>query len=173
MRMMMAAVWSTFSAAVLLVLSSAVLGVTSARAGDEQPKPCAAVEVTTLVHAFITAFNRGDGRTLDRLFAKEPIFRWFSTTDPGARLRAAATNRATLVSYFATRHKRGERLHLRSLKINGNTIAAAPLGPYGNFEYELTRQSNDLAAIRYHGKGAARCVPSNRDVIFVWSMSHD
>jgi len=85
----------------------------------------------------------------------------------------AATNRSTLVSYFASRHKRGERLQLRSLKINGNTIAPAPLGPYGNFEYGLTRRAADLAATRYYGKGAAHCYPSDQDVIFVWSMSHE
>jgi hypothetical protein len=170
---MAAAVCSTFSAAALLAISSTGPGVASARTHNEQPKRCAAGEVRVLVHTFITAFNNGDVQTLDRLFAKEPVFRWFGTTAPGARLRATATNRATLVSYFASRHRRSERLLLRSLQVNGNTIAPAPLGPYGNFEYGLMRQASDLAATRYYGKGAARCFPSNQDVIFVWSMAHE
>jgi hypothetical protein len=69
------------------------------------------------------------------------------------------------MSYFAARHARDERLVLRSVRFNGNTP-----GPYGNFEYRLTRSADDLQPTPYHGKGAALCYRERPDVIFVWSM---
>ncbi len=119
-----------------------------------------------MVRRFIEAFNRGEGDVLDRLFAPEPDFEWYSTEAPGERFREAAYDRSSLVDYFARRHARGERLRLRSFRFNGNTDAGIP---YGNFEYSLLRSADELGPTRYHGKGAARCL-GNGDVIFVWAM---
>jgi hypothetical protein len=131
----------------------------------EPPKPCTADEVETLVLRFLDAFNSGDLRTLDSVFAKEPDFEWYSTDAPGRRSNASAYDRSSLVPYFADRHAHGERLVLRSFRFNGNSTT-----PYGNFEYSLTRSARDLEATPYHGKGAAFCYRNRSDVIFVWSM---
>lgn len=49
----------------------------------EQPTPCTAPAVETLVRRFIDAFDAGDVRALDALFAREPKFEWYSTDAPG------------------------------------------------------------------------------------------
>jgi hypothetical protein len=43
----------------------------------EQPTLCTAAEVETLVRRFIDAFNAGDLRALDAVFAREPQFEWY------------------------------------------------------------------------------------------------
>jgi hypothetical protein len=124
---------------------------------------CTAGAVRRLVDAFVRAFNRGHERRLDLLFAAEPEFEWYSTDAPGARIQGAASNRETLVSYFAGRHRRGERLTLSSFRFNGYSSG------YGHFEYGLVRSADDLAPANYYGKGAAICTVYE-DVIAVWSM---
>jgi hypothetical protein len=130
----------------------------------EQPTLCTAPEVETLVRRFIDAFNMGDLHALDGVFAREPQFEWYSTDAPGERLHAAASDRSSLLPYFAGRHALNERLTLRSFKFNGNGSG------YGNFEYGLTRSAGDLRPTGYHGKGASFCYRNRSDVIFVWSM---
>jgi hypothetical protein len=153
------------SAALLVSLS----GPTVAQA--EAPKRCSGVEARTLVVRFIRAFNAGDLRRLDRLFAREPDFRWYSTDGPGVRTGGAAYDRSTLIRYFARRHRLGERLKLRSFRFNGNSGAGGDT--YGNFEYGLIRRADDLPPTRYYGKGAARCYRTRPDVVFVWSMGRE
>jgi hypothetical protein len=136
---------------------------------ENEPTPCAAIEVRSLVTSFIRAFNGGDSELLDRLYAKAPDFKWYSTGGPGVRLAPAAMDRSSLVRYFARRHARGERLTLRTFRFNGNTNTP-PLKPYGNFVFTLTRRASDLRPTPYHGKGAAHCYPGD-DVIIVWSMA--
>jgi hypothetical protein len=121
--------------------------------------------VETLVLRFIAAYNRGDLRELDEIFAHEPDFEWYSTDAPGERFTPSANDRPTLVPYFAGRHALGEQLTLRSFRFNGNSGR-----PYGNFEYGLTRMAEDLPPAAYYGKGAALCYRNRSDVIFVWSM---
>lgn len=130
----------------------------------EQPTLCTAPEVETLVRRFIDAFNMGDLRALDAVFAREPQFEWYSTDAPGERLHAASSDRSSLLPYFGGRHALNERLTLRSFKFNGNGSG------YGNFEYGLTRSAEDLRPTGYHGKGASFCYRNRSDVIFVWSM---
>jgi hypothetical protein len=68
----------------------------------------------------------------------------------------------------------GERLTLRSLRVNGNTIASG-VGwkTYGNFEYALIREADDLAPTAYRGKGALHCYSSAADQLIVWSMGRE
>jgi hypothetical protein len=153
------------SAALLVSLSGPAVAQT------EPPKRCTAVEVRTLVVRFIRAFNAGDLKRLDRLFARKPDFRWYSTDAPGRRLGGAAYSRATLIPYFARRHRLGERLKLRSFRFNGNSGLSGDT--YGNFEYGLIRSADDLSPTRYYGKGASRCYRARPDVIFVWSMARE
>jgi hypothetical protein len=124
----------------------------------------APVEVKTLVTAFFHAFNERDTGRLDALFAPAEDFQWYSTPAPGERGDEEARSRSTLIAYFEERHKKGERLRLRSFQFNGNSDG------YGNFQYRLVRSADDLPATQYIGKGAAYCFDGRPDVIFVWGM---
>ena len=135
--------------------------------GDEVP--CRAGEVRELVAYFLQAFNRGELRALDDAFAVEPLFRWYSTDGPGARLRAAAYDRRSLVAYFSGRRVSGETLRLRSLRFTGN--ANDGTRPYGNFTFALTRTNRKAGSAPYNGKGAMLCYERRPDVLIVWSMA--
>jgi hypothetical protein len=135
-------------------------------------KLCTPSEVRSTVSRFVTAFNAGNAAQLDRVFASERDFRWYSTDAPGERLLPAAGDRSTLLRYFAGRHARGERLTLRSLRVNGNTVASGTLKSYGNFQYTLVREAAELAPTAYQGKGALHCYGGFfPDRLIVWSMA--
>jgi hypothetical protein len=134
----------------------------------EEPSACVAADVEALAGRFVDAFNRGDLAELDRVFAKEPEFDWYSTGAPGERLLPIAADRESLVPYFRDRHSRGERLALRTFRFNGNTRGVRT---YGNVEFTLMRQGDDLAPTAYQGKGAALCYRSRPDAVIVWSMA--
>lgn len=91
-------------------------------------------------------------------------FDWYSTDAPGRRIRSAAKDRAGLEHYFTVRHAAGESLRLTSFQFNGNA------GGYGNLQYTLIRQADDLPPTAYTGKGAAICGPT-RSMLGVWSMA--
>ena len=115
----------------------------------EPPSLCSGDEVETLVARFLDAFNSGDLKGLDDVFAHEPDFEWYSTGAPGERFTPLANDRPSLVPYFATRHALDEQLTLRSFRFNGNSASRQP---YGNFEYGLTRRAEDLPATPYNGE---------------------
>lgn len=136
-----------------------------------QVKLCAPAEVKRTVAGFIAAFNAGDARRLDGIFAKAPYFRWYSTDAPGERFLPIAADRRSLLPYFARRHALGERLELSSLRVNGNTLASGRAWKtYGNFQYTLVREASDLRATEYRGKGALHCYATRTDELIVWSM---
>ena len=158
-------------AAIAVVIGALALSAASSAGSAASPVPpklCARAEIGRLVVRFIDAFNAGDVVRLDRIFARRPDFRWYSTDAPGERFLPVAADRPSLRGYFARQHARGETLVLGELKINGNTRAVKP---YGNFEYELVRSADDLPAIPYQGKGAAHCYARRADVLIVWSMA--
>jgi hypothetical protein len=165
-------------AAVGTAVVAAILAVGAASATGAQPdrvKLCSPAEVRSTVDRFVAAFNAGDARRLDRIFSRRPYFRWYTTDAPGERFLPSAAHRGSLLPYFAQRHALGERLTLRSLRVNGNTVASgAGWKTYGNFQYTLVREATDLPATNYGGKGSLHCHRTTPDVIFVWSMSrHD
>jgi hypothetical protein len=128
------------------------------------PSACTPDKTRALISSFATAFNRGDARTLNRVWDSKDWFKWYSVSNaPGLRTNAAAMNRATLVPYFVARHKAHERWVLTSV-----TIKSYSLG-YRNFVYKLTRSADDLpgSPVAYEGKGASSCVTGRLDV---WSM---
>ena len=135
---------------------------------EDGPVPCTPSEVRTTVRRILAAFNRGDLDALDRSFARDPGFRWYSTAEPGRRRPMVIRARGSLVPYLARRHARGERLHLENIRVNGNTEANPP---YRNFTFHLTRRSENLEQTRYQGKGAAYCFRTAPDVVLVWSMA--
>jgi len=128
------------------------------------PRGCTAREVKRLVEVFVKAFNSGNRVSLGRLWAQEGDgFDWYTADAPGSRTGAQAQDRAGLGPYFARRHAQGEQWRLTSFRYNG--VSAS----YGNFEYTLVRQANDLRPTPYAGKGAAICSPAL--ALGVWSMA--
>lgn len=130
-----------------------------------QAANCTSAQVHLLVNRFVRAFNAGDQPTLQRLWAQSGHgFDWYSTDAPGQRIDPAGRDRASLGAYFAERHARRETLRLTSFRFNGNAAS------YGNFQYTLIRQADDLPATAYVGKGAALCT-TMPPTIGVWSMA--
>jgi hypothetical protein len=125
-------------------------------------RDCSVAEARLLVLNFFRAFNAGNRRQLDRIFAKEPAFHWYSTGKPGSRFGAEAENRSTLMRYFARRHKQRERLKLLYW-IGGQT----PGGEFG-FSFHILRQARELRPKAFEGKGALFCA-SHGNKIIVWS----
>lgn len=154
------------AAAVLVALASSTSDVRGATVVTDRASavqsPCTPHETRRLVANFIVNFNDGDLRQLNRLFSSPGLFRWFSVSGASGRLNGASMNRATLIPYFASRHRQGERLALRSFQWRGYS------GGYGQFIYSLTRSANDLELTSYFGKGAVLCLRPR--TISVWSM---
>jgi hypothetical protein len=126
---------------------------------------CTADATRAVVRAFVQGYNTGDVARVDRLWAPEPRFMWFSTRGPGARLGPRAYNRATLAAYFRTRVKVHEKIRLVNLRAgydpNRNIV---------NFSGKLVRSADDLRPTPVHDfKGAADCA-SGRPSLIVWSM---
>jgi hypothetical protein len=101
---------------------------------------CTAQEARSVVTRFIVNFNDGDLRQVNRLFSPAGLFKWYSVSGPEGRLEDASLDRATLIPYFASRHRQGERLTLRSFQWKGYGLG------YGQFLYSLTRSARDLRA---------------------------
>ena len=79
------------------------------------------------------------------------------------RLGPAAYNRSTLIPYFRSRHRAGERLRLVRFRGNGNSNG------YAHFGFAIERRARALRPTVYEGKGAAICAASG-DTISVWSI---
>jgi hypothetical protein len=77
---------------------------------------CTAGATKTLVRSFVAGYNAGHVTAIDRMWAREPSFQWYSTIAPGARLGSKAYDRATLAAYFRTRVRVHERIVLTELR---------------------------------------------------------
>jgi hypothetical protein len=147
------------------LLAAVLLGTPPAAATGA---PCDERGSRELVVAFINAFNRGDVKRLNTIFARGMWWRWYSVSNaPGRRIQTAAYNRKTLIAYFRTRHKQHERLQLQSLQFNGRSSG------FGHFEYELLRRADDIKSPTprpYAGKGAVSCWAGK---LSVWSMGEE
>ena len=150
---------------ILLVAALALVATTASPPAAVAGEVCDETGSHELVTTFISAFNRGDAATLDRVFARGMWWRWYAVgTAPGKRIQVAAYNRKTLLKYFGTRHKKHERLQLLSFQYNGRSNG------YAHFQYELLRRADDMRAPRprtYVGKGAMSCWAGR---LSVWSM---
>ena len=112
---------------------------------------CTRKETRQTFSAFLNAFNEGGLSKLDSLFAVQPAFQWYSSSRPGTRLKASARDRDTLVSYFRSRHKVGDRMRILTFDFNGTW------GGDGSFGIELKRSAEDYAGGTWFsltGKGA-------------------
>ena len=129
---------------------------------------CGAVQARATVNEFVAAFNRGQPQKLGRLLARgNEGFQWYAVNaEPGLRTSDAAKNRATLLRYFAERHRQSERLVLQRFTYKGYSLGKA------DFTFELVRSADDLAPeALYGGKGAIACW--GHGGIAVWAMGPD
>jgi hypothetical protein len=143
-----------------LVLLAGSAGTSAATAG------CTPGTTKTLVHAFVRNYSAGRVAVVNRMWAPEPRFRWFSSGKPDARLRAAAYVRSTLASYFRSRVRVHERLRLTELRAGKD-----PARGVVDFSGKLVRSADDIRPRRppQDFKGAADCV-SGGPTLIVWSM---
>ena len=119
-----------------------------------------------VVEQFVGKFAAGDVRSADRLFAAIGVFRWYSTTAPGARLGRAAYVRETLRAYLEARVRAGERLRLVRFRFN----QADDESSLGHFNGTLRRSARGFPPRTYLFKGAAEC-SSGEPLLVVWSMA--
>ncbi len=118
--------------------------------GEQGHPVCDRATTRATLGAFVRAYNRGELRTLDRLFAQEPRFRWFSSGGP------ARSNRSVLPDHLRRRHERGERLRALTYRFNGYERER----DLGHFEFEAQRRADDLDGGSWFemvGKGALDC----------------
>jgi hypothetical protein len=158
--------WAAFTLTVVALTTLAGSVATNARSSSAQAgRSCGAGEARTTVARFVAAFNQGEPAELGRLFARaDEGFQWYAVSaDIGMRLADAAKNRATLLPYFAARHRLSERLVLRRFTYVGYSLGKA------DFTFELARSADDLTpAAIYEGKGAINCW--GHGGISVWAM---
>jgi hypothetical protein len=153
------------ASALAIWLAGAVPSPAPASGASPDPFLCTASETRKLVTSFVHAFNTGDARTLNRLWARRPDFRWYTASQSEPRIKHSVFVRDRLVPYFARRHRQGERLRIVRFRFNGNG------GYHGHFEYRIQRTARDLTSAKtmYDGKGAVVCFPKPR-ALAVWSM---
>lgn len=105
---------------------------------------CTPAGVAALMRALIKAWNAGNARAVDRLFAPAPAFKWFSMGGPQDRRGKDAEKRSTIRAYVRKRHRRHDRMTLVMVQ--------------GNARFLVRRRADD-----YHprnvieGKAAAIC----------------
>jgi hypothetical protein len=156
------------SAAIALGATAGAIAATALASPAAVRAGCGAVQARATVNQFVAAFNQGLPQKLGGLLARgNEGFQWYAVNAaPGLRTSDAAKNRATLLRYFAERHRHFERLALQRFSYTGYSLGKA------NFTFELMRSADDLApAARYGGKGAITCW--GHGGIAVWAMGPD
>ena len=151
-----------FAVAALLAVLAALAG----NAAQTRASACTADATRALVHSFARSYSAGRVAVINRMWAPEPRFQWFSTGKPGARLGPPAYVRSTLARYFRSRVRVHERLRLTELRARLD-----PTRGIVNFSGKLVRSADDIRLRRppHDFKGAADCV-AGRPMLIVWSM---
>jgi hypothetical protein len=147
-------------------LISAVLLLATSGTGARASGGCTADATRALVQSFVRNYSAGRVAVINRMWALEPRFQWFSSGKPGARLGRPAHVRSTLARYFRSRIRVHERLRLTELGAGYD-----PARDIVNFAGKLVRSADDIRPRRppHDFKGAADCV-SDRPMLIVWSM---
>jgi hypothetical protein len=149
----------------VLVIAAALLTAGGARSATPG-KLCSPAQTTALINRFVTAFNAGDRHALNNtIWGGKLYFKWFTVlSEPGLRDQPGASQRNTLMDYFAARHAAGEQLTVTSVKINGRNIGTR------GFEFHVARSANDLpgGAVAYNGKGESSCMNGR---LTMWLMN--
>ncbi len=151
--------WKLTLALVVLTTSSLLFETPS-----HAKTKCTRKAATGVIHQFERAYNGGNIKRLNSLWAPEPSFRWYQV---GPTLeRIDREDRTSLIAYFRQRHENEDRLHFIRLRVRKTPSW------HGGFDFSffLYRESADPVLIRegaFDGKGAV----SSRCQLFVWSMS--
>lgn len=150
----------------MIALAGAVLLLVASGAGTRASSSCNADATRVLVHSFVRDYSAGRVAVINRMWAPEPRFRWFSSGKPGARFGPPAYVRSTLARYFRSRVRVHERLRLRELR-----VLYDPRRRVVDFNGKLVRSADDIRPRRppHDFKGAADCV-AGRPMLIVWSM---
>lgn len=138
-----------------LAVASGFLALTSSGVSAAPPsvadERCSKDQVRSQVLDFVQAYNSGNFRRLDSIFAVEPDFLGYYAAPE--RTYEAGEDRSTLVDYFRERHELEERLNLEVFWIQKERESDGSF----DFYFELTRKSKEVAARGYYsGKGNAR-----------------
>jgi hypothetical protein len=150
------------SAAAALTLA-VVLSGRGQGSADAARAACTARAATATAAAFVNAFNAGDSAKLRRLIASRGFRGYVVEGDPGARVGAAARDRASLIRYFSTRHDAAEQLALTRF------AATRRIGRIVSFEFDVVRSATDLQPpILDRGTGSVRCGRPSQ--LLRWSM---
>jgi hypothetical protein len=116
---------------------------------------CDVATLKPLLAAFVSAYNRGDYRRLDRLFSRGR-FVWYFAIGPDRDLRDAKQSRETLIPYFRARHRSGDRLEINSFRFNGYERER----DRSHFQFEGRRRADDVRRGEWRpmtGKGGLDC----------------
>jgi hypothetical protein len=149
--------------AIAALATTALLAPAVATPSTPAERACARA-AASLVPRWIDAYNTGDMRRLDRIFAPAGVFVWYSSPAPGVRLRAAAKDRSTLLPYFLDRHRAGDRLRIVYWKFNSRRAR----DDEGGFEFTLRRRARDYRGGRsftLQGKGSVACARRQISVV--------
>jgi hypothetical protein len=133
----------------------AALVLVPAGASTASSPGCSPSELQRLVRGYATALARGDTARLDRIFAAEPAFQWYSSPRPGNRLGDRAYDRSTLIPYFRARHAAAERVRFTDIRGGYD-----PVRRLGGFGFHALRRADDFRGGRWfrtEGKGAVDC----------------
>src|ERR671933_1346112 len=139
-----------FAVAVLAAVLAAPAGNAETRSSA-----CTADATRALVQSFTRNYSAGRVAVINRMWAPEPRFQWFSTGKPGARLGPPAYVRSTLARYFRSRVRVHERLRVTKLGARYD-----PQRKIVNFSGKILRRADDIRPLRspQDFKGAADCV---------------
>jgi hypothetical protein len=146
--------WASLLLASIAVAVVAAYAAQSSANANKRASSCSQEETRRALNSFVVAFNRGDYAALDLLFAQPPAFRWYSSSEIGQRIGAAAKRRGTLIPYFRSRHARQDRLRLLVFDFTGRAARWSNLG------FEMRRSAADFRQgkwIESMGKGAVTC----------------
>lgn len=149
-----------------LVGLAAVVVLLAASADARASSACTADATRVLVQSFTRNYSAGRVGVINRMWAPEPRFEWFSSGKPGARRGPPARVRSTLALYFRSRVRVHERLRLTDLRAGYD-----PGRGIVHFSGKVLRSADDIRRQRppHDFKGAADCV-SGRPMLIVWSM---
>src|SRR5919204_4703022 len=88
-------------------------------ASPNSPVLCRRAMTAASVLEFVTAFNAGDQRRLNGVFADAPKFKWYSVTRSASYDHFVAHSKPALLRYFAERHARNEGLAIMHFRYQG------------------------------------------------------
>jgi hypothetical protein len=126
---------------------------------------CTSATTKALVRTFVSDYSKGRVAMVDRMFAPEPYFQWFSSGTAGRRVGPRAYDRATLAAYFRARVRLHERIQVTKLSARFDANRGLV-----NFNGLLVRRADDINSPAAHPfKGAADCL-SGGPALIVWSM---